>query len=154
MHICVSKLTIIGSDNGVLPGRRQAIIWTNAGILLIWPKGTNFSEILNEIWSFSLKKMHLNVSAILSRRQCVNTFNLANGYRLCVFCKYLTHWGRVMHIYLRHRGGSSLVPIMACHLLVPIHYLNKCWCIFSWTLLGAKPLSEPMLVYCQLDPWE
>ena len=34
-HICVSKLTIIGSDNGLSPGRRQAIIWTNAGILLI-----------------------------------------------------------------------------------------------------------------------
>ena len=30
-HICVSKLTIIGSDNGLSPGRRQAIIWTNAG---------------------------------------------------------------------------------------------------------------------------
>ena len=34
-HICVSKLTIIGSDNGLSPGRRQAIIWTIAGILLI-----------------------------------------------------------------------------------------------------------------------
>ena len=34
-HICVSKLTIIGSDNGLSPGRRQAIIWTNAGIWLI-----------------------------------------------------------------------------------------------------------------------
>ena len=34
-HICVSKLTNIGSDNGLAPGRRQAIIWTNAGILLI-----------------------------------------------------------------------------------------------------------------------
>ena len=44
-HICVGKLTIIGSDNGLSPGRRQAIIWTNAGILLIWPLGTNFSEI-------------------------------------------------------------------------------------------------------------
>ena len=34
-HICVNILTIIGSDNGLSPGRRQAIIWTNAGILLI-----------------------------------------------------------------------------------------------------------------------
>ena len=33
-HICVSRLTIIGSDNGLSPDRRQAIIWTNAGILL------------------------------------------------------------------------------------------------------------------------
>ena len=48
-HICIGKLTIIGSDNGLLPGRRQAIIWTNDGILLIGPLGTNFSEILIEI---------------------------------------------------------------------------------------------------------
>ena len=31
-HICVGNLTIIGPDNGLSPGRRQAIIWTNAGI--------------------------------------------------------------------------------------------------------------------------
>ena len=48
-HICVSKLTIIGSDNGLSPGRRQAIIWTNAGILLIRPFGTNFSDISIDI---------------------------------------------------------------------------------------------------------
>ena len=30
-HICVNKLIIIGSDNGLSPGRHQAIIWTNAG---------------------------------------------------------------------------------------------------------------------------
>ena len=35
MHICVSKLFIIGSDNGLSPGRHQTITWTNAGILLI-----------------------------------------------------------------------------------------------------------------------
>ena len=35
-HICVSKLTIIGSDYGLLPDRCQAIIWIIAGILLIW----------------------------------------------------------------------------------------------------------------------
>ena len=44
-HICVSKLTIIGSDNGLSTRRCQAIIWTNAGILLIGPSGTNFIEI-------------------------------------------------------------------------------------------------------------
>ena len=33
-HIYVSKLTIIGSDNGLSPGRQQqANIWANAGIL-------------------------------------------------------------------------------------------------------------------------
>ena len=45
-YIYVGKLTIIGSDNGSSPGRRQAIIWTNAGILLIWPLWIKFSEII------------------------------------------------------------------------------------------------------------
>ena len=48
-HICVSKLATIGSDNGLSPGRRQAINWTNTGILLIGPLRTNFSEILIKI---------------------------------------------------------------------------------------------------------
>ena len=48
-HICVNELTIIGSDNGLSPSRRQAITLTNDGILLIGPLGTNFSEILIEI---------------------------------------------------------------------------------------------------------
>ena len=51
------KLTIIGSDNGLSPGRRQAIIWTNAGILWIRTFGTNFSEISGKIHSFSFSKM-------------------------------------------------------------------------------------------------
>ena len=60
-HICVGNLTIIGSDNGLSPGRRQAIIWTNAGILWIGPLGTNFSEIFITIHTFSFKKMHLKM---------------------------------------------------------------------------------------------
>ena len=75
-HICVSNLTIIGSDNGLSPGGRQAIIWTNTGIFLIGPLGTNFSEISIEILTFSIKKMRFKVLsakmvAILSRPQCV-----------------------------------------------------------------------------------
>ena len=73
MHTCVGKLTIIGSDNGLLPGQRQAIIGTNAGILLIETLGTNFIEISIKIHNFSFKKIHLKMSsgndqmAILSR---------------------------------------------------------------------------------------
>ena len=57
-HICVRKLTTIRSDNGADSGRRQAIIWTNAGILLVGTLGTNFSEILIAIHTFSFTKMH------------------------------------------------------------------------------------------------
>ena len=62
-NICGSKLTIIASDNGFSSERRQANIWTNAGILLIGTLGTNFSEILSEIHTFSFKKMHLKTSS-------------------------------------------------------------------------------------------
>ena len=55
-HICVGNLAIIGSDNGLSPGRRQAITWTNVGILLIGPLGTNFSEMLIEIKHFHSRK--------------------------------------------------------------------------------------------------
>ena len=77
-HICVGKLTIIASDNGLSPGRRQAIIWTNAGILLIGPLGTNFSEILVEIHTFSLNKMHLKMSSAKWRLFCLGLIVL-NG---------------------------------------------------------------------------
>ena len=62
-HICVSDLTSIGADNGLSPGRRQAIIRTNAG--------TNFNEILIEILIFSFKKMRLKVSFAKRRPFCL-----------------------------------------------------------------------------------
>ena len=70
-HICVNKLTITGSDNGLSPDRRQAIIWTNDGLLLIRPLGTNFSEILIEILTLSFKKMRLKVSSAKRRSCCL-----------------------------------------------------------------------------------
>ena len=70
-HKCVSKRIINGSDNGLSPGRRQAIIWTNAGILLIGPLGTNFSEIWIKIDIFSFKKMHLKISSGKWRPSCL-----------------------------------------------------------------------------------
>ena len=62
-HICVRNLISIGSHNGLSPDRRHAIIWTNAGILLIRTLATNFSEILGKIHSFSFKKMHMKMSS-------------------------------------------------------------------------------------------
>ena len=63
-HICIANLAIIGSDNGLSPGRRQAIIWTNAGILLTVLFGTNFSETKIGIQTSSLKKIHLKMSSV------------------------------------------------------------------------------------------
>ena len=62
-HICVGELTIIG--------RRQAIIGTNARILLIGPLGTNFSKISIGIQTFSFKKMRLKMSSVEWRSLCL-----------------------------------------------------------------------------------
>ena len=88
-HICVSKLTIIGSDNGLSPGRRQAIIWTNAGILLIRTLGTNFSEILSGIHVFSFKKMHFKMSSAKWRPFCLGLNVLKLSFWCIIF--YLRH---------------------------------------------------------------
>ena len=78
-HLCVSKLTSIASDIGLSPGRRQAIIWNDAGIFLIGPLGTNFSEILIELQTFSLKKIRLKMSSAKCRPFCLGL-------------NVLTHW--------------------------------------------------------------
>ena len=77
-HICVAYLTIIASDNDLSPSRRQAISWTNAGILLIRPLGTNFSKILMKIHTFSLTKMHLKMSSAKRGPFCLglNVWNM------------------------------------------------------------------------------
>ena len=124
-HICISKLIIIGSDNGLSPGRRQAIIWTNAGILFIWPIGTTISEILIKIHVFFIQEnafenIVCEMSAILSRPQCVkiiqslwtfidtsialwlscmSNFNQALAWKLANSRLYITFWEDISQLY-------------------------------------------------------
>ena len=88
-HICVSDLAIIGSDNGLSPGGRQAIIWTNAGILLIGPLGTNCSEILIEILTFSFKKIRLKMSSAKWRPFCLS-LNVLITFFHCIVDMYIS----------------------------------------------------------------
>ena len=75
IYASVNK-AIIGSDDGLSPVRRQAIICTNDHLLFIGPLRTKFSGIIIENETFSLTKLHLKTSsaqeaAILSRPQWV-----------------------------------------------------------------------------------
>ena len=59
---------MLGSYNGLTAGRRQAIIHTNAGILLICPLGTNFSENQNTklfIHQTAFENIACEIAAIL-----------------------------------------------------------------------------------------
>ena len=125
MHICVSKLTLIDSDNGLSPERRQAIVWTNAGILLIGPWGTNFNEILIEIHTFSFKKMRLKVSSAKLRPSCLGL----NVLRLVHLPQYFTHKSisilvGATSIFRRpnYVWGDFLRDILCCKLW-PVYWL-------------------------------
>ena len=88
-RICIGNLTIIGSDNGLSPCRRQAIIWTNAEMLLIGPLGTNFSEILIEMHTFSFKKIHLKLSSVKWQPFCL-------GFNVLIHCS-LNNMADILH---------------------------------------------------------
>ena len=124
-HICVGNLTIIGPDDGLSPGRRQAIIWTNAGILLIGPWGTNFSEILFGIQTFSFKKIHLKMSSAKWRPFCVGLNELITkastatvlSAHSCVFSCY---------------GFNAKRPWYHCTDIIAWWYHSCClFCMFS-----------------------
>ena len=69
-HTCDGKLAIIVSDYDLSPGWSQSIIWTKVRISVNRTLGTNFSEILSEIHTFSFKKMYLKMSSSRWRPFC------------------------------------------------------------------------------------
>ena len=123
-HICVRKLSILGSDNGLSPGRRQAIIWTNAGMLFNWTLRTNFSEILSEIHTFSFKQMRLKMSSGKWRPYCLglNVLTLVSLYKCAL------------------KSGDSeghLVQVQNCIFEGLSHYSNK-WKVIQSTITFHK----------------
>ena len=104
-HICVGNQSIIGSDNGLSPYRRQAIIWTNDEILLIGPLGTNFREISIEILTFSFKKMHFKVSSAKRRPFCPGLNVLIRFGDKCEILIHITFWRQV------HLGGIYWISV-------------------------------------------
>ena len=104
-HICVSKLTIIVSDNGLSPGRRQAIIWSNAGLLLTGPLGTNFSEILIEIQENAFENVCERAS-IQSRPQWVKRGKYVSPVR-AVNISYEFKFERHYFVKFEQKGFAS-----------------------------------------------
>ena len=130
-HICVSKLTFIGSDNGLSPGRRQAIIWTNATNIiklnlrnkLQWNLKRNSYIFIQEN---AFENVVCEMAAILSRPQCVNKISL----------KWL-HWNVFLKVPLMMKQHQFSLQVMA------------------WRWLGNKSLPAIMLaqisMLCCLD---
>ena len=132
-HICVNKLTIIGSDDGLLPSRRQAIIQTNGRILLIRNLGTNFSEILSKIYAFSFKKIPLKTSSGKWRPFCL-------GLNVLIFqCVNIT-WTPLL-LFTRSSNRVSIIKYkqyicLSCRkdiYWLPIMYLTSFFNVVSPT---------------------
>ena len=133
-HICVSEIIIIVSDNGLSPGRCQAIIWTNVGILLIGPLGINFSEILIEINTFSFKKMHLKMSSAKWHLFC---FSLNVLKKIMNACCDIALWWMPQNTF---DDESTLVQVMAwCHQTIS-YYLRQCWLRYmsTYDIVGSQ----------------
>ena len=131
-HICVSELPIIGSDNGLSPGRRQAIIWTNAGILLIDPFGTNFNEILIEIQTFSFRKMHLKMSSAKWRPFCLG---------LNVLKKYVSGCLSIQ---------EGVYDTSQCFVKTS-HISKRLICSGGWRLVGMGQGHKPLQIWLNSD---
>ena len=135
-HICVSKLTIIGSDNGLSPERRQANIWTNPGILLIGTLGTNLSEILSEIHTFSFKKMHLKT--LSAKRQ-----------PFCLGLNVLTHWGlgpisqKFFSTVILIRWKTHFVLVTSMAIKIPMKF---CTCQYSCAVMACAKFHSHHVV--------
>ena len=72
-HISVGKLTIVGSNNGLLLVQHQVIIWASAEILLIGPLGTNFNQNTKLfIQENASESIVCEMVAILSKGRWVN----------------------------------------------------------------------------------
>ena len=68
-----SNLEKIGQLTPESPVRHEAIIWTNAGIMLIGSLGINFGDIWIKIYYFLLKESAFeNVVCEMGTFQCLN----------------------------------------------------------------------------------
>ena len=97
-HICASKITITGSDNGLSPCRNQAIILTNAWILLIGPWRTNLNEMLIKMQQFSFKKMRLKMPS-RNGGHFVSALKMARHMHISLLKNWYADWAHNSHPY-------------------------------------------------------
>ena len=135
-RICVGNLTIIGSDNGLSPGRRHAINWTNVGMLLIGPLGTNLSEMVIEIHTFSFKKIHLKMSSWKWRPFCFGLNALSSRTKKTHSTMYTMsnkHQRQISLVTWSNQGCKDKLALSA--LVIWIHE-GKCENVYSYFTYG------------------
>ena len=109
--IYASKQGLHWSDNGLLPTQRQAIIWTNAGLLWIAPLETFYSEIwINKTIFLQYNEFEYvicKMAAILSRPHCVFVFVFDELYLYLYLIRFLPVY-LYLYLYLKLRKKMYL----------------------------------------------
>ena len=152
-HICVIKVTIIGSDNALSPDRRQVIIWTNAGKWLIGPLGTKFSEILIEIHTFSFKKIHLKMTSGKWRPFCLG-LNVLIGVTK-PWDTHTTSMSAVRSDGTFHVNVGSFLALVEECVTVSASLRHVSARVFDgWFEKVPMGTSEPTSCTCIMRPWK
>ena len=140
-HICVGKLTNIDSDNGLSSERRQAIIWTSVGILLIGPLGTKFSENLFEIVIFSFTEMRLKVSSAKWRPFCL-------GFNVLIVIQI----GRCK-LHVSHQCGGLVLDACTCLPFFVDDSTRRVCVVFvfrRWRETQLKRITINIVAFCHM----
>ena len=127
---------------------RQAIIWTNDGILLIEPLGTNFSETLIAIHTFPFKKIHLKMSSGKWRPSCLGLNVLKLKTESCNNANFV----------VTGDTGGCRYDNLRCHYWRQIWHYDNSWfpmkesvvCLIRHPqtyIFSQKEMSSPRLTY-------
>ena len=110
-----TQLTIIGSDNGLSPGRHQAILWTNAGILNPYEQNSvkSLSKFINFhsrkcIWKCRLRNGGHFVSASLCFTWCSTFKTFKNVSAQSVLRCHLWCWNVDQTLWAKFFKGVYL----------------------------------------------
>ena len=132
-HICVSKLTIIGSENGVVP-TTPAIIWANAGILFIGRLRTNIKKIqskfvhfhsIKPFWKWRPFCLRVNVFYHTKCHPC--TGNISH-FQLLSICSWINQ------ICMKPPWNCGLIYLVPSSILSS----NNWWVTNQWTFLSSR----------------
>ena len=141
-YICVCKQAIIGSDNGLSPGRCQTI-WANTGVLLIGDLGTNFNAISSKIYTFSWMKIHMQMSSANWWAFCLG-LNEFRSQRSKIFPRFIVSGFQFADGYwMMHTSSRGIEEVPYCCSRSSIHFQDNMGqnrqfgpdiCVFRWQL--------------------
>ena len=135
-------------------GRHQAIVWTNDEILLIWPLGTNFWEMLVQMHIFSFTTMYVNMSSARIRPFCLSA--ILKLLALFMYVKPLFEAFKVSELHIAgpvcgETSGPRYIPFTKAS---NAESVSMSWCIDTkpkcplwlylevWTLAGLTAFNK------------